>query len=80
MPKVKVSVDKESCVGCGVCVSLSNVFVFSADGKSSISEEYRKDKNIDNEGFVEDEETINKVKEIANMCPVRAIVVTEVSE
>lgn len=40
---MKVRVDREGCIGCGVCEALgSEVFHLIEDGKSSITEKYRK--------------------------------------
>jgi ferredoxin len=40
---MKVQIDREGCIGCGVCEALcSEVFKLVEDGKSSIAEKYRK--------------------------------------
>jgi ferredoxin len=40
---MKVQIDREGCIGCGVCeVLCSEVFKLVEDGKSSIVEKYRK--------------------------------------
>jgi ferredoxin len=40
---VNVRIDREGCIGCGVCEALcSEVFHLIEDGKSSITEKYRK--------------------------------------
>ena len=40
---MKVSIDREGCIGCGVCEALcSEVFRLVEDGKSSIVEKHRK--------------------------------------
>jgi ferredoxin len=40
---MKVSIDREGCIGCGVCeATCPEVFKLIEDGKSSIVEEYRK--------------------------------------
>jgi ferredoxin len=39
---MKVSIDREGCIGCGVCEALcSEVFRLIEDGKSSIVEKHR---------------------------------------
>lgn len=43
MTKTKVSIDREGCIGCGVCEALCpEVFKLLEDGKSGIIEKYRK--------------------------------------
>lgn len=55
---VKVSVDKEKCIGCGACVSVSDNFEVK-DGKAIVKDSEPKD--------------ITKDKEAADICPVQAI-------
>jgi ferredoxin len=56
----KVTVDKKLCIGCGLCASmLPEVFEIEDDGKSSVKNE--------------NGAPIEKIKEIADMCPTRAI-------
>jgi ferredoxin len=58
MPKVWV--DKDICIGCGLCASiLPEVFEMGDDGKSIVKNE--------------DGAPLEKIKEVANMCPVNAI-------
>lgn len=60
---VKVSVDRDRCIACGLCFStLPEVFEFK-DGKSSV-------KNPNGA-------PIEKIKEVASLCPVHAIKVEE---
>lgn len=57
---MKVTVDKQKCIGCGLCVSLApKSFKLSDDGKSEVIEPVG-----------DDEET---VKNAAESCPVGAI-------
>jgi ferredoxin len=40
---MKVQIDREGCIGCGVCEALcAEVFHLTEEGKSSITEKYRK--------------------------------------
>jgi len=56
-----LKVDKNKCIGCGMCVSLSpDFFEMGADGKARIIEGV---KNIDED----------KIKEIVASCPMAAI-------
>jgi len=56
-----VSVDKEKCIGCGLCTSICpEVFVMGNDGKAEVK----------NQGASKEEE---KVKNAADSCPVDAI-------
>jgi ferredoxin len=58
MPKVWV--DKDLCIGCGLCASmLPEVFEIEDDGKAIVKNE--------------DGADLKKIKEVANMCPVNAI-------
>ena len=55
-----VTVDKKLCIGCGLCASmLPEVFEIEDDGKSSVKNE--------------NGAPIEKIIEVANMCPARAI-------
>lgn len=57
-----VKVDKEKCIGCGLCVNLcSEVFELGDDGKSEVKEKTDLEKN---------KECIKEAKE---SCPVGAI-------
>ncbi|MGC9059073.1 MAG: ferredoxin [Candidatus Aenigmatarchaeota archaeon] len=56
----KVTVDKKLCIGCSLCVSmLPEVFELDKDGKSIVKNE--------------NGAPIEKIKEVANMCPTKAI-------
>jgi len=56
----KVTVDKKLCIGCGLCASmLPEVFEIEDDGKSSVKNESGA--------------SIERIREVANMCPARAI-------
>ncbi len=56
----KVTVDKKLCIGCGLCASmLPEVFELDEDGKSSVKNE--------------NGAPLEKIKEVADMCPAKAI-------
>jgi ferredoxin len=58
MPKVWV--DKNTCIGCSLCASmLPEVFEMEDDGKATVKNE--------------NGATLENIKEVADMCPVRAI-------
>lgn len=58
----KIEVNKEKCLGCGMCVGInSDVFEFDDDGLAKA-----KNENIN-------EENEDEVKEAKNSCPVGAI-------
>ena len=58
---MKVSVDKNMCIGCGLCVNMcSDIFFMDSDGKSDVKQ--------DTKPFDE-----SLVKETVNSCPVNAI-------
>jgi len=55
---VKIQVDKEKCIGCGLCASMCDeVFAMGKDGKA----------------FVKAQKDIPCVKEAIDSCPVEAI-------
>ena len=56
-----ISVDKEKCIGCGACVSVSDNFEIK-DGKAIVKNPGSKDKSN---------------KEAAEICPVKAIIIKE---
>lgn len=59
----EVKVDKDKCIGCGLCVSIAEeVFEMGEDGKAKLVGGYKKNKG--NEG---------KMKEAIDSCPVCAI-------
>lgn len=58
----KIEVNKEKCLGCGMCVGInSDVFEFDDDGLAKVN----------NDNINEDNE--EEVKEAKNSCPVGAI-------
>lgn len=67
---VKVKIDKEACIGCGVCASIcENVFSLGDDGKAEIVEGYRESDS--STGNVPDD--IDCVDSAIESCPVNAI-------
>ncbi len=61
----KVKIDKQKCLGCGVCISLCPEVFELKDGKSKIKEEVDLEKHKD------------CIKQAAENCPVGAIEITE---
>lgn len=70
---MKIRVDKESCIGCGVCVSVCDaVFELGDDGKSKLVAEYvEKDDDTESVGTVPDD--IECVKDAVEQCPTGSI-------
>jgi len=68
---MRVTIDREGCIGCGVCEALCpEVFVLVEDGKSSIVEKYR----AGNPGEGEVSDSLRECVEIAEKsCPVQVI-------
>lgn len=61
---MQVTVDKDKCIGCGLCVSLAaKTFKLGEDGKSEVLEK------------IEDKE--EEIKNAAEGCPVEAIKITQ---
>ncbi len=71
---VKVTIDKEECVGCGVCYEdeCPDVFEEGADGTSNLRAEFRGEGPFS--GDVPDD-LKSGVEDAADACPVDAIVV-----
>jgi ferredoxin len=68
---MKISIDREGCIGCGVCEALCpEVFKLLEDGKSGIVEKYRRG-NL-GEGEVEDD-LASCVGNARDSCPVEVI-------
>jgi len=59
---MKIKIDKEKCLSCGVCINLCPEVFELKDGKSKIKEEVDLEKNKD------------CIKEAIDSCPVSAIV------
>jgi len=66
--KVKVSVNKDTCIACGACIAVApEVFKWGEDGKSEPIKE-----------ILEEEELINKAKEASSICPTNSIKIEEI--
>ena len=66
--KIKVWVDKETCIACGACVALvPEVFQFGSDGKAEAIQ-----------SIIEDEELINRVIEARDSCHTGSIKTEEI--
>jgi len=59
---MKIKIDKQKCLGCGVCINLCPEVFELKDGKSEIKEKVDLEKNKD------------CIKEAIDSCPVTAIV------
>jgi ferredoxin len=71
MIAMEVRIDREGCIGCGVCEALcSEVFNLIEDGKASITEKYRK-RDV-GEGKVGNE-LVACVENARGSCPVSVI-------
>ncbi|KXA95666.1 hypothetical protein AKJ65_01120 [candidate division MSBL1 archaeon SCGC-AAA259E19] len=67
---VKVTIDQNTCTGCGTCEALcSEVFEMGDTGKAQITEEYQEDDPSSGEV----PEDINCTETAAQSCPVDAI-------
>lgn len=59
----KIKVDKDKCIGCGLCVSIAEeVFEMGEDGKAGVVEGYKENKGDE-----------KKIREAIDSCPVSAI-------
>jgi ferredoxin len=72
MAKIKVSVNQDTCIACGVCYSLCpQVFEAGKDGKSQIVSQYSVGGNV-TQGEV-DESLKDCVESAKNSCPTFSI-------
>lgn len=71
---MKVRVDKESCIGCGVCVSVcGDVFELGDDGKSKLLANFiEKDDEVESVGTVP-ADLEQCVKDAEEQCPTGSI-------
>ncbi len=77
MAPFKVKINAETCIGCGVCVSMApDVFEMGEEGKSVIVEKWRTG-DSPYEGEVTDEGLKDTVKTAADSCPTNSITVEE---
>ncbi|HDN75941.1 MAG TPA: ferredoxin [Acidilobales archaeon] len=81
MVKYKVTVNKETCIACGVCYSLCpKVFEAGEDGKSTIVPQFRTvDDPTKSEGII-DESLYSDVVSAKDSCPTGSISVEKVEE
>ena len=69
---MKVTIDRENCIGCGACEAVCpEVFKLADDGKSSIAEKYQKDGP--DKGEIDEEELASCVESARDSCPVEVI-------
>lgn len=74
MVKYRVTIDKEACIGDGICISICpEVFEFDDEGKARIVEKYREEGKeytglVDAKGELED-----CISQSEAMCPTQAI-------
>ncbi len=73
MVKYKVTIDKDACIGDGICISICpEVFEFDDEGKARIIENYRA--GNDYEGEIDADENLeNCLTQAESMCPTQAI-------
>ncbi|MGQ9597188.1 MAG: ferredoxin [Thermoproteota archaeon] len=74
MAQYRVTVDKDTCIACGVCYSTCpEVFESDDEGKSQIVSKYRSSSS-GSEGVVDDS-VVDCVQSAKDTCPVQAITV-----
>lgn len=72
MPKIKVSILKGKCIGCGTCfATVPEMFELDVDGKAKVKDDF-------NNVIIEDANMIEKAKLAASMCPDQAIQIEEI--
>ena len=68
---MKVTIDRENCIGCGACEAVCpEVFQLADDGKSSIVEKYQE--GVPDKGEV-GEELASCIESAKDSCPVEVI-------
>lgn len=78
MAKYKVTIDKATCIGCGLCVSICpQAFELGEDVKARVVEEHRTfNDDVKAEGIVE-EKLCECVKDAEASCPTTSITIEE---
>jgi len=72
MAKIKVSILKGDCMGCGTCyAAYPEIFEMDVDGKAKVKDEFN---NVE----IQDPALIEKAKSAASMCPNGAIKIEEI--
>lgn len=78
---IKVEIDREKCIGCGIAPSLCpEVFHLIEDGKNAIVELYRVENNPAVGKIPYSDELEECVRQAAEACPVAAIKVEIIEE
>lgn len=74
MSKIKVTLLKGKCIGCGSCFATApEIFSIDTDGKAKVNDQY-------NGVVIEDPTLIEKARTAASMCPDQAIQIEELPE
>lgn len=70
---MKILLDLKKCIGCGSCsTACPNVFSMGDDIKAHITDSVIKEPDLEEKEF---NETIDCIREAANICPVQAILI-----
>lgn len=80
MPKYKVKVDRELCIGAASCVAVApDTFELDSEGKAVIK---KKDGSMTSDyvGYEDINDNEGNIKNAAMSCPVNAIIITEVDD
>lgn len=82
MAKYKVTVDRQTCIACGVAPSLCpEVFVLGQDtGRNMVTQKYSTATTEEVSTGIIPEELYECVKQAADACPVGAIKIEEIKE
>ena len=77
MAPFKVKINPDTCIGCGVCVSMApDIFEMGEEGKSVLVEKWRSAESP-YEGEVTDEGLKDSAKMAADSCPTSSITIEE---
>ena len=74
MPKIKIHLNKENCIGCGSCFAAHpDLFALDNDGKAKIVDQYQ---DIE----ITDPALIEQAKSARDLCPNQAVTIEEIPE
>ena len=77
MPKIKIKVDKELCIGAAACVVVDPAtFVMNDENKAYVLDHGQDDQIYQRELEVSDEE-LSRILLAAESCPVLAVIITD---
>ena len=78
---IKVVYDRNGCIGAQACVAINPIdWVMNQDGKADLTEGKKEGDRFVKVIQVDDQQTLNRLVESANVCPVNIIEVWDIAE